>query len=48
MIRNLHVCQVLGGVDTLCFDKTGTLTYNNLKVSNVHIANEERFHNMPS
>ncbi|CAD8113213.1 unnamed protein product [Paramecium primaurelia] len=47
VIRNLHVCQVLGGVDTLCFDKTGTLTYNNLKVSNVHIANEERVHNIP-
>ncbi|CAD8122769.1 unnamed protein product [Paramecium sonneborni] len=47
VIRNLHVCQVLGGVDTLCFDKTGTLTYNNLKVSNLHIANEERIHNIP-
>ncbi|CAD8194355.1 unnamed protein product [Paramecium octaurelia] len=48
VIRNLHVCQVLGGIDTICFDKTGTLTYNNLKVSNVHIASEERFHNLQS
>ncbi|CAK66378.1 unnamed protein product (macronuclear) [Paramecium tetraurelia] len=47
VIRNLHVCQVLGGVDTLCFDKTGTLTYNNLKVSNLHVANEERVNNIP-
>lgn len=38
----------MGGIDTICFDKTGTLTYNNLKVSNVHIASEERYHNLNS
>ncbi|CAD8112179.1 unnamed protein product [Paramecium sonneborni] len=48
VIRNLHVCQVLGGIDTICFDKTGTLTYNNQKVCNVHIASEERFYNLQS
>ena len=41
IIRNLHVAQVLGGIDTVCFDKTGTLTYNNLKVCNYHGGGED-------
>lgn len=41
IVRNLHVAQVLGGVDTVCFDKTGTLTYNNLRVCYFHSGGED-------
>ena len=37
IIRNLHVSQILGGIDVICFDKTGTLTKNNVMLSHLFL-----------
>jgi P-type E1-E2 ATPase len=40
LVRRLHACETMGGVDSICSDKTGTLTQNKMDVVRVWIDNK--------
>jgi Ca2+-transporting ATPase len=41
LIRNLHVVETIGTIQTICLDKTGTLTMNRMSASTVQTVNHD-------
>lgn len=37
LVRYLHACETMGGVDNICTDKTGTITKNIMTVKKIYL-----------